>query len=137
MKSSSAILLIEDDVVDVMTVQRAMRELKVTNPLRVVSNGEEAFVSLRDPMQPLPGLILLDLNMPRMNGIEFLSLIKQDTQLRRLPVLVLTTSKEANDRLRSFDLGVAGYIIKPVEYDRFVDVMRAIEQYWRHNEMAP
>lgn len=137
MKSSSAILLIEDDVVDVMTVQRAMRELKVPNPLRVVSNGEEALVALRDPAQSLPGLILLDLNMPRMNGIEFLGLIKQDAQLRRLPVVVLTTSKEANDRLRSFDLGVAGYIIKPVEYDRFVDVMRAVEQYWRHSEMAP
>lgn len=137
MKPTSTILLIEDDVVDVMTVQRALRELKVPNPLRVVSNGEEALVALRDTTQALPGLILLDLNMPRMNGIEFLSLVKQDAPLRRLPVVVLTTSKEENDRLRSFDLGVAGYIIKPVEYDRFVDVMRAIEQYWRHNEMSP
>ncbi len=137
MKSTSTILLIEDDVVDVMTVRRAMQELKLPNPLRVASNGEEGLAVLRDPDQPAPGLILLDLNMPRMNGIEFLRIVKRDEQLRRLPVVVLTTSKEENDRLNSFELGVAGYIIKPVEYRKFVEVMRSIEQYWSYCEMAP
>lgn len=137
MKSSSPILLVEDDAVDVMTVKRALRELKVTNPLRVAINGEHALEQLRDPAQPLPGLILLDLNMPRMNGIEFLTVAKADERMRRLPVVVLTTSKEENDRLHSYDLGVAGYVIKPVEYPRFVEVLRGIEQYWKNCEMAP
>ncbi len=137
MNAASAILLIEDDAVDVMTVQRAMRELGVPNPLRVASNGEAALESLRDRQQPAPGLILLDLNMPRMNGIDFLRIAKADRSLRRIPVVVLTTSNQERDRLDSFDLGVAGYIIKPVEYDRFVEVLRHIEQYWSHCEMAP
>jgi CheY-like chemotaxis protein len=137
MKPGTPILLIEDDLVDVMTVKRALRELKMTNPLRVASNGEEGLASLRSENQCAPGLILLDLNMPRMNGLEFLQVVKADDQLRRLPVVVLTTSAQANDRLESFNLGIAGYIIKPVDFTNFVEVMRSIQDYWSHCEAAP
>lgn len=137
MNTTSAILLVEDDVVDVMTVKRAMRDLGMPNPLRVAGNGEEALRDLRAPDHPLPGLILLDLNMPRINGVEFLRLVKGDDQLRRLPVVMLTTSRQETDRLQSYDLGVAGYIVKPVEYPRFVEVMQHINQYWSDCETAP
>lgn len=137
MKNSASLLLVEDDLVDVMTVRRALRELNVTNPLRVVHNGEEALADLRSPGQPLPGLILLDLNMPRMNGIEFLAAAKHDPVLCRIPVVVLTTSAEERDRVNSFQLSVAGYMIKPVDYLQFVEVIRTIQLYWTLSESAP
>jgi CheY-like chemotaxis protein len=134
---SISILLVEDDVVDVMSVKRALRDLAVPNPLEVVGNGEEALACLRKPEHALPGIILLDLNMPRMNGIDFLKILKKDERLRRIPVIVLTTSKEEKDRLESFNLGVAGYMVKPVEYAGFVEVVRTIQRYWTASEMPP
>jgi CheY-like chemotaxis protein len=92
---------------------------------------------LRDPAKPVPGLILLDLNMPRMNGIEFLLHVKDDPVLRKIPVVVLTTSREDGDRLSSFERSVAGYMIKPVEYPQFVETMRKIRDYWVASELAP
>jgi CheY-like chemotaxis protein len=83
----------------------------------------------------MPCIILLDLNMPVMNGIEFLEVVKADPQLRRYPVIVLTTSEEQQDKLNSFDLGVAGYMAKPVDYRQFVEVMRSINLYWSISEM--
>ncbi|HEY3860709.1 MAG TPA: response regulator [Verrucomicrobiae bacterium] len=137
MKSSFSILLVEDDVVDVMSVTRALRELHVANPLTVVGNGEEALERLRDERLPIPGIILLDLNMPRMSGLDFLKVLKADERCRRIPVVVLTTSKEESDRLQSFNLGVAGYMTKPVDYAKFVEVMRTIQNYWAASEMPP
>ena len=137
MRNSNPLMLVEDDDVDAMTVRRAFRELKVANPLRVVHNGEEALEALRLSGLPQPALILLDLNMPRMNGIEFLRVAKADERLRRIPVVVLTPSREEQDRLQTFDLGVAGYMLKPVDYRQFVDVIRTIHQYWSRSEMAP
>lgn len=136
MKDSNPLLLVEDDDVDAMTVRRALRELKVVNPLQVVHNGEEALEALRQAVQPLPALILLDLNMPRMNGIEFLRSAKLDERLRLIPVVVLTTSREEQDRLQSFSLGAAGYMLKPVDYRHFVEVIRTIHRYWSQSEMA-
>jgi len=135
--SSFSILLVEDDIVDVMSVKRALRDLNVPSPLEVAGNGEEALARLRKPDHPLPGIILLDLNMPRMNGIDFLKILKADEHLRRIPVVVLTTSKEENDRIESFNLSVAGYMIKPVEYSGFVEVVRTIQRYWNQSEMPP
>lgn len=135
MKDKMHILLVEDDQVDAMTVQRALREIKVTNPLPHVGNGEEAVAYLRNPQNVKPGIILLDLNMPRMNGIEFLRVVKRDPELRRIPVVVLTTSKEEQDRVNSFDLGVAGYMLKPVDYRQFVEVIRTIDAYWTLSEL--
>jgi CheY-like chemotaxis protein len=132
-----SILLVEDDVVDVMSVKRALRELNSINTLSVAGNGEEALVHLRNQGNPLPGIILLDINMPRMNGLDLLKILKADERLRRIPVVVLTTSKEEKDRMESFKLGVAGYMIKPVEYPGFVEVVRIIQRYWDLSEMPP
>lgn len=136
MKNFTPLLLVEDDLVDVMTVRRALRELSVANPLRVAHNGEQALEQLQVAGPALPGLILLDLNMPRMNGIEFLKRVKQDPVWCRIPVVVLTTSKEEQDRVESFKLSVAGYMVKPVDYRQFVEVMRAIQFYWMLSESA-
>jgi CheY-like chemotaxis protein len=134
-KSKKPILLIEDDMIDRMTVERAMKEIRVTNRLEMVGNGEEALDFLRDPTNETPGIILLDLNMPKMNGIDFLKIAKQDPALKRIPVIVLTTSKDERDRVDSFNLGVAGYMLKPVDYLQFVEVVRTIDLYWTLSEL--
>ena len=135
MRHTRPILLVDDDRVDVMTIRRALRDIKVTNHLDLAGDGEEALAHLRNPQNETPCLILLDLNMPRMNGIEFLGVAKHDPDLRRIPVVVLTSSAEEQDRLASFDLGVAGYIIKPVDYHRFVEAVRTIDLYWSLSEL--
>lgn len=121
-------------MVDAMTVRRAIKELRIANPLQHVENGEEALAYLNDPNQDRPCLILLDLNMPVMNGIEFLQVAKADPELKRTPVVALTTSDEQADKVESFDLGVAGYMRKPVEYRQFVEIMRTIDAYWTISE---
>ncbi|MGE5445848.1 MAG: response regulator [Ignavibacteriales bacterium] len=135
MKSKKPILLVEDDRVDQITVKRALKDINVTNLLIIVSNGEEALEFLRDGRNEKPGIILLDLNMPKMNGIEFLKAAKQDNLLKRIPVVVLSTSKQDQDKIASFNLGVAGYMIKPVDYIQFVDVIRTINMYWTLSEL--
>lgn len=129
------ILLVEDDQVDKMTVVRALKEIHVTNPLVHRENGEEAVHYLQDPASEKPCIVLLDLNMPIMNGLEFLKAVKNDNKLKRIPIVVLTTSEEQQDKINSFDLGVAGYMAKPVDYRQFVEVMRSIDAYWTISEM--
>lgn len=135
MKGVKPILLVEDDKVDAMTIKRALKEIKVTNRLDIARNGEEALEFLRNDKNEKPGIILLDLNMPKMNGIEFLKEVKQDDILKSIPVVVLTTSKEEQDRVESFKLSVAGYMIKPVDYLKFVEVMKTINMYWTLSEL--
>lgn len=130
-----SIMLVEDDQVDTMTVRRALKELHVTNPLKHVENGEEALNFLRNPANPHPCLILLDLNMPIMGGIEFLQIAKHDERLKGIPVVVLTTSEEQEDKVESFQLGVAGYMRKPVDYPQFVETIRTIDAYWTISEL--
>ena len=134
MKSDRPILLVEDDAVDQMTVRRALKDIRVTNRLDIRENGEEALDFLRNPDNDRPGIILLDLNMPRMNGVEFLRVAKNDEQLKRIPVVVLTTSQEEQDKIESFNLGIAGFMLKPVDYKQFVEVVRAIDLYWTLSE---
>lgn len=136
MKRDTPILLVEDDEVDQMTVQRALKDIHVTNRLDISGNGEEALAFLNDSKNQRPGIILLDLNMPRMNGIEFLSVIKKDVELKKIPVVVLTTSIEEEDKMKSFNLGVAGYMHKPVDYMQFVEVIRTIDLYWTLSELC-
>lgn len=143
MRNNIPILLLEDDQVDVMTVKRAFKVNKITNPLFVAANGEEGLKFLRhqdafsDPEKsPRPGIILLDLNMPVMNGIDFLKVVKADECLRRIPIIVLTTSKADEDRVESFNLSVAGYIIKPVEFEKFVEAVKTISLYWTLSELS-
>ncbi|MCJ7679404.1 MAG: response regulator [Candidatus Aminicenantes bacterium] len=135
MSSNKPILLVEDDVVDQMTVKRALKEIHVTNRLIVANNGEEALFYLQNDKYDKPTLVLLDINMPKMNGIEFLKVVKKDENLKKIPVIVLSTSKEDSDRIDAFDLGVAGYMVKPVDYLKFVDVIRTIHMYWKLSEM--
>ena len=134
MNCKQTILLVEDDEVDVRSVKRAFADLHVTNPLAVVHNGEEALEYLKNKLNKRPGLILLDLRMSRMDGIEFLKIIKNDNKLRITPVVVLTTSKEDEDKIEGFNLGIAGYMMKPVNYKDFVEVIRTIRMYWTLSE---
>jgi CheY-like chemotaxis protein len=129
-----AILLVEDDQVDAMTVRRALKELHVANRLEHVENGEEALAYLRDSERERPCLILLDINMPVMNGIEFLQVVKAAPELKRIPVVALTTSDEQKDKVETFELGVAGYMRKPVDYQQFVEIIRTIDAYWTISE---
>lgn len=130
MTNQKPVLLVEDDRVDAMTVKRAIRQIKMHHPLIHAENGEEALEYLKNSSNEKPWIILLDLNMPKMNGIEFLQIAKKDEMLRSIPVVVLTTSKEQQDRIESFKFGVAGYMIKPVDYSQFVEMMQAIKMYW-------
>jgi CheY-like chemotaxis protein len=136
LRDKEPILLVEDDRVDAMTVKRALKDINVTNPLTIVSNGEEALEFLRDKKNKKPGIILLDLNMPKMNGIEFLKVVKQDDLLKMIPVIVLTTSRQDQDKIDSFRLSVAGYMIKPVDYLQFVEVVKTINMYWTLSELS-
>ena len=130
MNGNKPILLVEDDEVDIMTVRRAMKDLKVTNPLEVALNGEEAITYLEKNQKDKPCIILLDLNMPRMNGIDFLRHRAQKPSIKNIPVVVLTSSHEEQDMVQSFSLGVAGYMVKPVDYRQFVETIRIIDLYW-------
>jgi len=129
------ILLVEDDTVDAMTVKRALEDIKVTNGLPHVANGEEALEYLRGGGNKKPCIILLDLNMPKMSGIEFLKIVKEDEELKKIPVVVLTTSQDEQDKIESFKLSVAGYIVKPADYKKFVEVVMTIKLYWTLSEL--
>ncbi|MHC4912827.1 MAG: response regulator [Planctomycetota bacterium] len=135
MQNSKPILLVEDDHVDVMTVKRALADLRVRNPLVHSTNGEEALAYLQEPGNHKPCLILLDLNMPKMNGVELLRTIKADKVLKTIPVVVLTTSKSEKDIAEIFENGVAGYVVKPADYKKFVEAIRTINLYWALSEL--
>jgi CheY-like chemotaxis protein len=124
------ILLVEDDTVDAMAVKKAFEHLRIKNKLAIVTNGEEALEYLRNENNPKPQIILLDLNMPKMGGVEFMKIAKADDQLKRIPVVILTTSKAEQDRVITFHLGAAGYIMKPMEHEDFIEMMDKIHQYW-------
>lgn len=135
-KRTVNVLLVEDDEVDVMNVQRAFRRNHIDNPLYIAQNGLDALQMLRgsaDGPPSVPGhrrLVLLDINMPKMNGLEFLEELRQDDALKSTPVVVLTTSDADQDRLEAYRLNVAGYILKPVTFETFAAVMVALSQYW-------
>ena len=135
------ILLVEDDDLDVMNVQRAFKKNNITNPLYVAGNGLEALDMLRGVDGGTPDvpterrLILLDLNMPKMNGIEFLHELRADPALRLIPVIVLTTSGEDRDKVEAYQMNVAGYILKPVTLAHFIETMATLNKYWTLSEV--
>ena len=130
------ILLVEDDEVDVMNVRRAFERNNVSNPLFVAGNGLEALSMLRGDQIPKERrLILLDLNMPKMNGIEFLQALRSDPELASLPVVVLTTSNDDQDKIDAYNLNVAGYLLKPVTFSNFCERMTTLNKYWTLVEM--
>jgi CheY-like chemotaxis protein len=128
------VLLVEDDPGDVLMTREAFEQHKLRNTLHVVSDGVEALSFLRQEGEyadvPRPDLVLLDLNLPRKDGREVLAEIKADPQLRRTPVVVLTTSEAEEDVLRSYDLHANAYVAKPVDFDRFIDVVRRIDSFF-------
>ena len=125
------ILLVEDDDVDVMNVRRAFRQFHIMNPLFVASDGVDALSMLRSGAVPAERrLVLLDLNMPRMNGIELLRELRSDPSLHATPVVVLTTSDDERDRIEAYNLHVAGYLVKPVTFASFCDLMVTLNKYW-------
>lgn len=135
-KRTVNVLLVEDDEVDVMNVQRAFKRNRIDNPLYVANNGLAALNMLRGNDSEPPSvpehrrLVLLDINMPKMNGLEFLQALRQDESLKSTPVVVLTTSDADQDRLEAYRLNVAGYILKPVTFAIFSEVVASLNQYW-------
>ncbi len=130
------ILLIDDDELDVMNVQRAFRKNNIQSPLFIAHDGIEGLERLRDGTVPEDRrLVLLDLNMPRMSGIEFLRELRADPALKHTSVVVLTTSSEDRDRVEAYNLNVAGYIIKPVTLLAFIEIMATLNKYWTVNEL--
>ncbi|MEN0036898.1 MAG: response regulator [Cellvibrio sp.] len=131
------ILMADDDADDRLLAQEAMHESRVLNDLHFVEDGVQLLNYLRGDgdyhdrtRYPMPGLILLDLNMPKMDGREALAQIKADPRLRRIPVVILTTSKAEEDKMKGYDLGAASYITKPVTFDALVELMRTLGKYW-------
>lgn len=135
------ILLVEDDEIDAEAIVRGFQKQQIENPITVVSNGLEALSALRGEEGyeriPAPYLILLDLNMPRMNGIEFLQAVRQDPQLKSSIVFVLTTSDNARDKLAAYREQIAGYLLKQHSGVNFIDLVNMLDAYWRIVEFPP
>jgi DNA-binding response OmpR family regulator len=134
---SSTILLVEDDPNDVLLVKRAFRKANVANPLQVVSDGEAAVAYLAGQGNftdrarfPLPAVVLLDLKLPRKSGLEVLVWLREQADLKRLPVVVLTSSSEAGDVNRAYELGANSYLVKPVAFENLLNLVKALHQYW-------
>jgi len=131
------ILLAEDDENDVLLVQRAFQKSNIANPLHVVRDGEEAVAYLSGKLQyadrnryPLPVLLLMDLKMPRRSGLEVLAWLRQQPGLKRLPVVVLTSSNQSPDINRAYDLGANSYLVKPAGFDSLVELVKNLDMYW-------
>ncbi len=134
MNTKLKILLIEDDVIEVMKFNRTLKTLKLDHQITVADNGEAALEMLKSA-DSLPELIILDLNMPKINGLEFLSILKQDERLHHIPAVILTTSSNRNDIVRCYRTGIAGYMIKPLKYEDFVANIEKLLAYWSVNEL--
>lgn len=135
-----SILLVEDDQVDIMNIQRAFKKNNIVNPLHIANNGVEALDMLRgtgsaQQLSPTPKIILLDINMPQMNGIEFLKELRSDEKLSSLHVFIMTTSSDENDRWNAYQLNVAGYILKPLSFEKFTNSVSVLNSYWKLCEL--
>lgn len=129
------ILLVEDDLVDVMNVKRAFAKNNIKNELFVAGNGVEALEMLHDMIVPLPRIIILDINMPKMNGIEFLKNLRETDTLKNISVFVMTTSNEDSDKIDAYNLNVAGYILKPLSFENFISSVATLKDFWQLCEM--
>ena len=134
MTEKKIVLVVEDDDIDAKTIIRAYNKVNPRDDVVHKKNGEEALAFLRESTT-LPKFILLDINMPKMNGLEFLAIIRKDKKLERIPVIVLTTSQNEKDRYQSFTYGVAGYMIKPLNSEKFIGLLEAINLYWSLSEL--
>lgn len=134
MKVELNVLLIEDDTIEVMKLNRTVSKLQLNHKIVTANNGEEA-LEILNVKGFLPDIILLDLNMPKMNGIEFLSILKNDENLRHIPAIILTTSKNQKDLLECYKIGIAGYVLKPLKYEDYIDKIQNLLDYWSCNEL--
>ncbi len=130
MRCAKPLLLVEDNPDDAMIIRRAFAQLGLAEKMVHAPSAEQAVVHLHSATKEKPALILLDLNMPGMSGVELLQTIKSDPELAAIPVVVLTTSKDRRDILQSFDLHAAGYIVKPFDYEAAVKALKVVEDYW-------
>ncbi|WP_299338995.1 response regulator [uncultured Psychroserpens sp.] len=128
------VLLIEDDAIEVMKLSRAISSLELKHQIVEANNGEDA-LDILQKKEVLPDIILLDLNMPKINGIEFLSILKNDNTLKYIPTIILTTSNNQKDLLECYKIGVAGYILKPLKYEDYVRKIDSLFAYWSINEL--
>jgi CheY-like chemotaxis protein len=128
------ILLIEDDMIEVMKLNRTISSLKLNHNILEANNGEEALKILQKKDE-LPDIILLDLNMPKLNGIEFLNILKKDDVLKYIPTIILTTSNNQKDLLECYKIGIAGYVLKPLKYEDYVSKIEKLLAYWSINEL--
>jgi len=135
MQYAKPVLLVDDDNVNATAVRRVFSDLRIPKPVVHSHDGEEALMYLRDGNNKKPDLILLDLNMPGMNGIEFLRIIKGDSVLRSIPVVMLTTSDDERDIAECFGLNVAGYFVKTFDLDLLDEMVRTVAMYWSCNEL--
>ncbi|MEN2399325.1 response regulator [Flavobacterium sp. MC2016-06] len=134
MAKSLNILLIEDDVIEVMKFNRVLKNLAFNHQIIEATNGEEALGILKKK-EIVPDIIILDLNMPKLNGIEFLNILKTDDTLKFIPAIILTTSNNHKDVLECYKIGIAGYILKPLKYEEYVDRLAKLLTYWSINEL--
>jgi len=128
------VLLIEDDTIEVMKLNRAISSLNLKHKIVEANNGEDA-LGILNKKEVLPDIILLDLNMPKINGIEFLSILKNDETLKYIPTIILTTSNNQKDLLECYKIGVAGYVLKPLKYEEYVKKIESLFAYWSINEL--
>lgn len=134
MSKALNILLIEDDEIEVMKFNRVLSALKLSHKIVEANNGEEAIEILK-VKEVVPDIIVLDLNMPKINGIEFLRILKADDYLKYIPAIILTTSSNRKDILECYRIGIAGYVIKPLKYPDYVDRITKLIEYWSSNEL--
>ncbi|WP_134355332.1 response regulator [Flavobacterium psychrophilum] len=134
MAKSLNILLIEDDTSEIMKFNRVLKTIESNHKIIEANNGEEALEILKEK-ENTPDIIILDLNMPRINGIEFLGILKQDPVLKYIPAIILTTSNNHTDILECYKIGIAGYVLKPLKYDDYVDRIKKMLDYWSINEL--
>ncbi len=134
MVRSLNILLIEDDTIEVMKFNRVLTTLKMNHKIIEANNGEEALTILKEK-EIIPDIIILDLNMPRINGIEFLKILKNDDYLKYIPSIILTTSNNHKDVMECYKIGIAGYVLKPLKYEDYVERIRKMLEYWSTNEL--
>jgi len=132
--STLKILLIEDDMIEVMKLNRAKSSLQLNHKIIEANNGEDA-LQLLEQKDNLPDIILLDLNMPKINGIEFLKILKADDRLKYIPTIILTTSNNQRDLLACYKIGIAGYVLKPLKYEDYVSKIEKLLSYWSINEL--
>jgi CheY-like chemotaxis protein len=128
------ILLIEDDAIELMKFNRVLSTLDIKHKILEANNGEEAIKILKEK-ETVPDIIVLDLNMPKMNGIEFLRILKADEYLKYIPAVILTTSNNRKDILECYKIGIAGYLLKPLKYDDYIDRIKHLIEYWSRNEL--